>query len=364
MNCPILNREFQHPADNWYHIEPKGEFANAPARVVQVLDDAAMQSIANRFSADAAKPNFAGLLIDHEHFKHQADQETRAYGWLMKVENRADGLYGQIRWTATGKAAVDGGDYRFFSTEYSPADLQVLNRDGAAAGEPRRVRPMRLSGLTLTNDPNNRGARPITNRADDDRRAQPQKQKDTMKSVAHALGLAPEASEEAILGAVQLLNRRATDAESARTTAQADVTRLQGEVTALQADRIAAVLAPLDSEPIKNRVNAEQREAWSNLLKGNFDAGRRAFTGFLATLQPQGGNSPAAPRQPITNRGSARTPQGAPNGGESAADPGVVFNRKVREYQNAHKCGYQEAHQAVSEAHPELIEQACAPAGA
>jgi hypothetical protein len=25
MNTPILNREFQHPADGWYHIEPKGE---------------------------------------------------------------------------------------------------------------------------------------------------------------------------------------------------------------------------------------------------------------------------------------------------------------------------------------------------
>jgi hypothetical protein len=87
-------------------------------------------------------------------------QETRAYGWLMRLQNRADGIYGQIKWTATGQQAVDGGDYRFFSTEYAQSDLQILNR-----GEtPLRVRPLKLDGLSLTNAPNNRGAAPITNR--------------------------------------------------------------------------------------------------------------------------------------------------------------------------------------------------------
>jgi hypothetical protein len=160
MNTPILNRDFQHPADGWYNIEAKGIHPNARARLVQVIDDPACQSIVNRFNADAAKPGFAGLLIDHEHFKHDDDKETRAYGWLEKLENRADGIYGQIRWTDTGKKAVDGGDYRFFSTEYDPADLVVLNK----GQKPKQVRPMKLDGLTLTNVNNNKGQKPITNR--------------------------------------------------------------------------------------------------------------------------------------------------------------------------------------------------------
>ena len=52
---------------------------------------------------------------------------------------------------------MDGGDYRFFSTEYDLADM-------VNAGQ-GRARPMRLNGLTLTNAPNNKGGRPITNRA-------------------------------------------------------------------------------------------------------------------------------------------------------------------------------------------------------
>ena len=61
-------------------------------------------------------------------FTEQPDKETVAYGWLTKLANRADGIYGQIRWTGTGQKAVDGGDYRFFSTMYEPSECVVLNR--------------------------------------------------------------------------------------------------------------------------------------------------------------------------------------------------------------------------------------------
>lgn len=162
MNSPVLNRDFQHPADGWYQIEPAGEHFNARANAVQVIDGVALASMSNRF-ADAKKtPNFPGLLIDHEHFRHDPNKESRAFGWLMSTQARADGLYGQINWSATGRVAVDGGDYRFFSTEYAPKDQQVLH-----SSPPRRVRPLHLSGLTLTNSPNNKGGKPITNRADD-----------------------------------------------------------------------------------------------------------------------------------------------------------------------------------------------------
>ena len=166
MNATILNRvneKFVHPADGWYMIEPRGEHPNRRGGVVQIIDDEAGASIANRFNADAAAGKLSHgreLLIDHEHFKHDDDKETRAYGWLTALQNRSDGIYGQVRWSDTGRKAVDGGDYRFFSTEYDPADLKVLND-----GKLRRVRPLRLDGLTLTNDPNNRGGKPITNRS-------------------------------------------------------------------------------------------------------------------------------------------------------------------------------------------------------
>ena len=174
MNPSILNRGFEHPSDGWYHIEPKGEHPNQAGKVIQVIDDPACQSIVSRFNGEAADGRLSHgreMLIDHEHFKHDAGKETIAYGWLQALEHRSDGIYGRVRWSATGQKAVDGGDYRFFSTEYEPADLERLNQGSTESlpgpVETSRVRPLRLAGLTLTNDPNNQGARPITNRQHD-----------------------------------------------------------------------------------------------------------------------------------------------------------------------------------------------------
>ncbi|HEX3857683.1 MAG TPA: phage protease [Verrucomicrobiae bacterium] len=163
MSTRIFNREFVHPADGWYQIETPGEHPNAKGGVVQVIDAAAISSIVNRFNQDASDyarkhgVPFPGMLIDHEHFRHDLDKETRAYGWLLKMENRNGIPFGEIRWTGVGQQSVDDGEYRFFSSEYDPEDLVRLGGD--------KVRPMRLAGLTLTNQPNNVGGQPITNRA-------------------------------------------------------------------------------------------------------------------------------------------------------------------------------------------------------
>jgi phage I-like protein len=104
MSTAIFNRaDFEHPADGWYQIEPKGIHHNREAGVDQVIDDPACSAIVNRFNADADAgklPQGSELLIDHEHFKDQHDQETIAYGWLQRLQSRADGIYGKIRWTA------------------------------------------------------------------------------------------------------------------------------------------------------------------------------------------------------------------------------------------------------------------------
>lgn len=257
MNPIILNREFQHPTDGWYMIEPKGEHLNRASQIVQVIDDSAAAAIVNGFNADAARPDFAGMLIDHEHFKHDKDKETRAYGWLTGLQNREDGIYGQVRWTQTGRAAVDGGDYRFFSTEYDPADLKVLN-----AAKVKRVRPVRLDGLTLTNDPNNEGGRPITNRRQPEdeefRRAEAadKTKGNKMKSVATLLGLSADASEEAVHAEVLKIKNRATSAEEKIAPLETKVTELTTANGTLLDEQIAADLDAngVKDEKIRNRV--------------------------------------------------------------------------------------------------------------
>jgi hypothetical protein len=319
MKLPILNREFQHPPDGWYQIEAKGEHPNRRAGIVQVIDDQACQSIVNRFNAEAAQPGFAGMLIDHEHFKHDTDKETVAYGWLGKLENRADGIYGQIRWTDTGKKAVDGGDYRFFSTEYDPADLEVINKSDKS-DKVRRVRPLRLDGLTLTNANNNKGQKPITNRGVET--DPPQKAKH-MKTVCTLLGLSADASEEAV---------------------HAEVARALNRVKELESSQIEN-----DLETYKNRFDPKQREFIKTLLVTN----RAATLEFLKT-QPEG-KGPLAPAR-LHNRQTAQ-PMDAAAGGEPADEAALSAERSsaIEQYKIANRCSFQQAHDAVRRKKPELF---------
>ena len=248
MNLTILNREFLHPTDGWYHVEAKGEHPNPAAGVVQVIDDEAAQSIVNRFNADAVAGKLRHgneMLIDHEHFADDPNQESRAYGWLTKLQNRDDGIYGQIRWTKTGKEAVDGGDYRFFSTEYAPSDLKVLNKEAT------RVKPLRLDGLTLTNMNNNRGQKPITNRtvaggattfagasASADSTANQPKEKTKMKTVCTLLGLSADADEASVHAAVTKLQNRITTLEPL----EAENQTLKNRATEIETDACASLL--------------------------------------------------------------------------------------------------------------------------
>lgn len=279
MNASILNRNFEHPADGWYHIEPKGKHFNAGAEVTQVIDNQAITSIVNRFNAEASAgtlPHGHEMLIDHEHFKHDAGKETRAFGWLTRLQNRGDGIYGQIRWTGTGEAAVNGGDYRFFSTEYDPADVEILNRDGGKI----TARPLRLSGLTLTNSPNNKGAKPITNRhlqAETQTKIKNEKS-NTMKQVAQTLGLSAEASEEAIV---------------------AELTRITNRVAQMLDEQIDT---DLDSHGIKDSA---VRNKLKTVLAGMEDrAARVEFLGIINRAEPR---TPEG-RLPLTNREKAKTP--------------------------------------------------------
>ena len=316
MNTRILNLEFQHPGDGWYQIEALGEHPHPTAGVVQVIDAEAAQAITRRFNAEAAAGELRHgreLLIDHEHFSDQPDQETRAYGWLQELQQRADGIYGRIRWTGTGRAAVDGGDYRFFSTEYEPEDLQpVKSENRRPKAELKPVRPVRLAGLTLTNMNNNRGQKPITNRGDSfvgaiasaaiNTNTNINNHNRTMQKIAEQLGLAAEAGESAVLAEVTKLLNRADISPAALATLQQRVAAVEAENRTLLREQLDGLLAEhqVTDEKIVNRLkpvlgglaNREERRACL------------ADFGFV----PGGAPVPnAAPATRVLNRGAGKT---------------------------------------------------------
>lgn len=340
MNPTILNREFQHPADGWYQIETKGQHPNTAANVVQVIDDEAAQAIVNRFNADAQAGTLrhgSEMLIDHEHFSEQLNQESRAYGWATQLANRADGIYAQIRWTKTGKEAVDGGDYRFFSTEYNPADLKLVNKDA------KHVRPLRLAGLTLTNMNNNRGQKPITNRETHSPGALPEAQptptKNRMKTIAAELGLAPEAAEEAVLAEVRKLKNRADTVAGLTTERDA----LKTANAALEAEQIDGLLAQhkVTDEKVLNRLKPVLAT-----MKNRAD--REAFLTECVNV-PAKSTAPANGR--VLNRGEGKTPAAAPEAPANANAQSAV----VRLIQNREKCDFRRAWDMARVEKPELF---------
>jgi len=200
MNMLILNREsFKVPDDGWYQLAPMGEFAHGAAGVVQVVDAEACTAMAARFKADAAVANFAGLLVDFDHFSLDGERRTEAAGWIMGLEYRGQrdeggnlrpeagktgaefeqkvaketkgdgpssraqsarcgaGLWANIRWSDVGEAAVKGGRYRFLSPVWARSDCVDLGNG--------RVRPVRLLNAAVTNDPNLKGMVALSNRS-------------------------------------------------------------------------------------------------------------------------------------------------------------------------------------------------------
>ena len=164
--CVLPNREgaFVKPSDGWYHLIPKGEFETtiegtdgSERKVMQVVDNAALTAIINRFKAEAAEPNFPGLRVDFDHFSYEPDQSSEAAGWIKELQNREDGVWGRVDFSDTGEAAVTGGRFKLCSPAWKPKDCEKLAAN--------RYRPLRLDSVALTNNPNMKGMVPWTNTA-------------------------------------------------------------------------------------------------------------------------------------------------------------------------------------------------------
>jgi hypothetical protein len=173
MSALILNREtFSLPQDGWYQLAPLGEFAHGASGAMQVVDAAACEAMVSRFGEDAEGSNFAGLLIDFDHFSLDAGSRSEAAGWITALEARSgeseklkaergkasgqEGLWAKIRWSDLGEDAVKGGRYRFLSPVWSREDCEDLGNN--------RLRPVRLLNAAVTNDPNLKGMVPLSNR--------------------------------------------------------------------------------------------------------------------------------------------------------------------------------------------------------
>lgn len=280
---PILNREFQLPADGWYQLAPIGEFPHQEAGVIQVVDREGVDRMVNAFRKDSKRKGFVGLLVDYDHFSLSNATPSKAAGWVTEMKAREDGLWGRVRWSKSGKDAVEGGDYRYISPVWNRGDCEDLG-DG-------KVRPLRLRNAAVTNEPNLRGIAPLSNRAEVEKSAigntgvQPDGKDDQMKQqIVTILGLAADAADDVVLAKVQELANSAKEVEPLRNRVQ----------TFEAAARDAQIEKDLDTH---KDVFANRDEAKKALM-----ANRDATLAAWALLK-----KPVADK-PLPNRADGKTP--------------------------------------------------------
>ena len=342
---PLCNRDqatgaFKLPEDGWYQIAPVGEYPLAGTKIVQVLDQPALTAMVNRFNEESKQTNFPGILVDFDHFSYDVDKSSKAAGWITNLQNRADGLWAQIRWSTEGKSAVESGEYRFPSPTFLPQDAERLGNN--------RVRPRRLDTVGLTNKPNLRGMVPLSNRNTPMGEADAvTKTKGNMKSVCTALGLSADASEEAVLSEVTKLQNRSKTAEEA-------VTPLKNRVAEIETQNGALLTTQAESDwaRLGNRVKPEAKESWMKHLMTN-----RAQAVELLESLPEPKVTPGTSKidQPnlkvMHNREAAK----APTGNMPEEDKATERNSCVREYKNRTGCDFQTAWDAVQRQKPDLF---------
>lgn len=324
----LLNKltaaSIQH--DGWMHACPKGDhpyyfdeadestWHDGHKNIVQVIDDEACRLMAASYPLSQED-----ALVDFEHDSITADKSTRGAGWGKEAQVRNDGLWARAEWTPSGQAAVDGKELRFNSPCFPRSGL--VHIDG------NRYRPTKLGRIALTNNPNLRGQKPLTN-SRLDTPANPTKRTHTMDLKAlllSLLGLPADATDQQI--------------ETAAAALKGDKSQMTANTTRISELETQLANTDLDAHGIKDEA---QRKFFTPLLT-NKDQRPEALK-TLGALKAK----PVAP--PLHNKANARVPnvteQLSAEGDEAEKATEALHNR-ARQYRDTHKVPYETALNAV-----------------
>lgn len=173
---PVLARAESGQAPKTIQIFPAGPDLELNDGRKFKMSDAA--GLVERFNA-AAQP----VLVDYDHlsaFDVAEGGNSKAAGWIQKLEIRDGQVWALVEWTVTAAAAIEAREYRFISPEFT-ADKKT----GEITG---------LLAAALVNRPAFTMTALAARKATGD---------DTMlKAIAKALGLKDEATEAEVLAAI------------------------------------------------------------------------------------------------------------------------------------------------------------------
>lgn len=306
-------------APEWVHLLPtaKGKVQTIDQRGPYDVQDA--EAIIAASFADQPK-----LQIDENHaedLKSGKGEPSPARGWITELQARADGIWGKVEWTGTGRALVADKAYRAMSP--------VILHDKA-----KRV--IAILRASLVNRPNFRGLATLNQETS----------MDPMAQMAGALGLSEGASADDILAAIKALKDKKPEGEPAMQAAlseigvafglgedakpeaivaaanlakggkdqlvalQSQVTDLTTQLTALQSsDKRKAAEAFIDKAIADRRagVNAANRETMISLHMSDKDTAEKLVTGMPMLTATGTVATPPAAKDGVVSLNAAQT---------------------------------------------------------
>lgn len=208
-------------------VTPAGEFRPADGREMKVaawhIDQAIATRVIERFQARKTP-----FVIDYEHqtlHKEKNGQPAPAAAWFRGlVWREGQGLYAQVKLTATARQKIAGDEYLYFSPVFTydvpSGDVRELrmgaftNTPGIDGMEPLTLVAAATFGLTTTSE------NPVN--------------EEQLKKLLQALGLPAEATADQVVEAVTALKAKPNDAPPAETAALCSVLGLKPASTSAE----------------------------------------------------------------------------------------------------------------------------------
>jgi hypothetical protein len=147
---PALANAFTLLQEEWLQLSPYGDFPHA--RGVQRVDRAAAEAMVAQFNSFSGRAGrlFGGVPFYAGHPDLPGANELadrKAYGWIVELAAREDGLHGRVKWSDAGLELLRNAHYKFLSPFWEAKEI--------AAENGRKIyRPTALISAGLTNQPN------------------------------------------------------------------------------------------------------------------------------------------------------------------------------------------------------------------
>jgi hypothetical protein len=145
-----LPNDFTIIQRDWVQLSPYGDFPHS--RGLQRVNRAAAEIMVAQFNSFRGRLGrlFGGapFYIGHPDMAESNElADRKAYGWVMQLEAREDGLYGLVKWSDAGLDLLKNAHYKYLSPFWEAKEI------GSENG--RRVfQPIALISVGLTNQPN------------------------------------------------------------------------------------------------------------------------------------------------------------------------------------------------------------------